>query len=68
MTTPEDSLARAENHLGRAVDALEEAKDQVPAYSLSSLRFLRAELKLVIRRVQNVRRVVGGSTDLPPVA
>lgn len=48
--------------------ALEEAKDQVPAYSLSSLRFLRAELKLVIRRVQNVRRVVNQSPDLPPVA
>ena len=51
-------LAEAEAHLTEALAALEEAKSSVPAYCVTSLRFLRSEIKVAIRRVENVRGVI----------
>lgn len=54
-------LADAERHLGEALDSLEAARSEVPAYVVDSMCFLRAEVKLVIRRIQNCQKVIRGS-------
>ena len=52
------ALSAAHAHLVKAVDELETAVDEVPSYSIDSLRFLKAELKDATRRIQNVRRMI----------
>ena len=57
----EELLADAERHLGRALDALEQAKAEVPAYAVESMRFLRAEIKTVNHRLRSCRKAVRDS-------
>jgi hypothetical protein len=52
------ALAEVQRLLNELVAALEVAKSAVPAYSLESIRFLRAEVKVIRRRVQNVRKAI----------
>lgn len=55
------ALSRAHAHLVNAVDELEQAAEEVPAYATESLRFLRRELEDAGRRIKNVERVVGAA-------
>ena len=43
----------------RLLDALERAKSEVPGYSVEALVFVRAEIKVIRRRVENIRRAIG---------
>lgn len=63
--TPADHLERATELLELATAEIEAAKDGVPAYSLDALRFLRAEIKVTLRRLGNVVRVLRGASDGP---
>ena len=60
------SLSLAHSHLVKAIDDLERAVDEVPAYSTEAIRFLESELKEATRRIANVRRAIGDSDDEPP--
>lgn len=59
-------LADAVDAINTAIYHLEQAEPTVPAYQADGmLRFLRAELKVVIRRLGNLRKVVGDLDDPP---
>ena len=53
------ALSEVQRLLDELVDALEVAKREVPGYSVEPLVFVRAEIKVIRRRITNVRRVIG---------
>ena len=53
------ALSEVQRLLDELVDALEVAKAEVPAYSIESLVFVRAEIKIVRRRIENIRKAIG---------
>ena len=57
-------LALAHGSLLKAVGELEEAIEEAPAYSVEALRFLKIELREVVRRVENARKVLEATLDL----
>jgi len=56
-----EKLAEASTAIATAIDALEKAKDGVPAYSVHALAFLKAEVMVAQRRLQNARKALGCS-------
>lgn len=68
MPGPDAHLARARELVDEARDELELAKAATPSFCLHSLRFLRAELAGVTRRIENIGRVLGQSPPPPPAA
>lgn len=59
--TPAERLERARELLDQVRDELAAAADDAPAYAIESLRFVRAELGVIDRRLQNAARVLGGT-------
>ena len=55
------ALASAHALLLEAEVELENAVDEVPAYCSESCRFLKAELRYVIKRLGHIGKVVGQS-------
>ena len=53
------ALSEVQRLLDELVDALELAKVEVPAYSVEAVTFLRAEVKVLRRRVENMKKVIG---------
>ena len=53
------ALSEVQRLLDELVDALEVAKTDVPAYSVDALAFVRAEIKGVRRRTENIRKAIG---------
>ena len=45
--------------LNELVNALDVAKSAVPAYSVEAVTFLRAEVKVLRRRVENMKKAIG---------
>ncbi len=62
------ALRDAVDALTTAIHHLERAEQTVPAYATDSLHFLRAELKVCRRRIENVRRTVNDLDAEPPGA
>ena len=58
---PAERLERASELLEQALQELDAAEPDVPPYALDSLRFLRAEVKVSRRRIENCRRVLSSS-------
>ena len=65
QTMTSSAMVKAQRLLDELVDALEVAKAEVPAYSVESLRFLRAEVKVIRRRVENIRKATGDPDEAP---
>ncbi len=61
MTTA-GHLEAATIHLDAALAELEAAKDDVPSYAVQAIAFLTSDLRATIRRLENCRRALGGST------
>lgn len=61
--SPAERLSRAAELIEQAVAEIEDAGDDVPAFSVDALRFLKAELKVSIRRIGNVRKVLSSGTQ-----
>ena len=57
------ALAQAEHLISQAIDELEHAKEEVGSEAHEPLVFLRAELKVARRRLQNLRRSLGDSSE-----
>ena len=58
-------LNEAHAKLDDAIDALEVAKGEAPAWGIwvvESIIYLRAELKVLRRRLSNIRKAVGDSS------
>lgn len=62
------NLSRAHAHLTKAVGELEDAIEEVPAYSVEAVRFLRREVQEAIRRLGNCRKVLGDQNEPDPAA
>ena len=57
LTTP--ALVGVKRLLDELVDALEVAKSAVPAYSVEAVTFIRPDVKVIRRRVENIRKAIG---------
>ena len=53
------ALGEVQRLLDELVAALEVAKVEVPAYSVESLVFVRAEIKVIRRRITNIAKAIG---------
>ena len=53
------ALARAHEHLTEAIAALEQAKREVPRYANEAITYMRAETKVLRRRLENMCKAVG---------
>ncbi len=62
------ALARAQEELRSARRNLEAAASEVPAYSVESLCWIRAEVGAIRERVAHVERALGGIEPGPPEA
>ena len=60
MTNP--ALSDVQRLLDELVIALEVAKLEVPAYSVEAVTFLRAEVKVLRRRVENMKKAIGATS------
>ena len=63
--TAAERLARAGDLLDQAVEEIGAAAEDAPAFSIDAFRFLRAELKVTRRRIENCRRVIGSGPSSP---
>ena len=52
-------LALAHSHLRQAVDELEREAEELPCYDVETLRFLRKELRAIVRRLESIRAALG---------
>jgi hypothetical protein len=59
---PADRIDRIAGHLTEALADLEELKGELPPFAVDSGRFLVAEVKVIGKRLENMRRVVVGPT------
>lgn len=57
--TVDDHLRRADELLEQGSAEIEAALPDVPEYSVGACRFLKAELAVVRRRLENLRKVLG---------
>ena len=68
-----ERIDRVSAHLSEALVELEQLKGELPSYAVESGRFLVAEVMVIGRRLENMRRVVAGTArtstpDGPPSA
>ena len=62
-TMTSSALSEVQRLLDELVDALGRAKGEVPAYSIEAVTFLRAETKVIRRRVENMRKTLGDTAE-----
>lgn len=53
------ALSEAQRLLDELVDTLERAKGEVPDIATEPLTYLRAETKVLRRRIENIRKAIG---------